>query len=247
MAETIRYSFARYEQKYFLTPDQQQVLLDGMREHMTADGYGQYTVCNIYYDTEDWRLVRRSIEKPAYKEKLRVRSYGVPAEDGRVFAELKKKCGGVVYKRRVTVGATEAEPFLSGLTPEEPAGQIAQEIRWFQQRYRARPRVFIAYDRTAYAGREDPTLRVTFDTGLRWRDRALDLCLEDDGEPVLAPGSPYAGRILMELKTAGACPLWLVRILSAVRAYPVSFSKYGSCYTEHILKRTIQREALRHA
>ena len=89
----IQCSFQRCEKKYFLTPAQQQTLLAVMADHTRRDVYGEYTICSTYYDTEDWRLIRASIEKPAYKEKLRMRSYGTPAENGRVFAELKKKCG----------------------------------------------------------------------------------------------------------------------------------------------------------
>lgn len=100
MTENIQCCFKRYEKKYRLTREQQRIILNGMREHMQADKFGQYTICNIYYDTDDWQLIRTSIEKPVYKEKLRVRSYGVPGDKGKVFVELKKKYDGVVYKRK---------------------------------------------------------------------------------------------------------------------------------------------------
>ena len=113
MAAQIKTCFERYEKKYRLTAEQQRAILQGMAPYMKKDTYGAYTICNIYYDTPDWRLIRTSLEKPVYKEKLRVRSYGVPGEDGRVFVELKKKYDGVVYKRRVTMRADEAAPFLA--------------------------------------------------------------------------------------------------------------------------------------
>ena len=139
MAAQSKNCFERYEKKYRLTAAQQRMVLEGMRPYMKKDAYGAYTICNIYYDTDDWRLIRASLEKPVYKEKLRVRSYGVPDGDGKVFVELKKKYDGVVYKRRVTMGAGEAAPFLAGDIPNAH-GQIGQEILWFQRFYQARPR-----------------------------------------------------------------------------------------------------------
>ena len=108
----IQCCFERYEKKYCLTLSQQRFLLERMTPYMKKDAYGEYTICNIYYDTDDYRLIRASLEKPVYKEKLRVRSYGVPQEDGKVFVELKKKFDGVVYKRRITTGIQNVEPFL---------------------------------------------------------------------------------------------------------------------------------------
>lgn len=232
MANQIQSCFRRYEKKYRLTAAQQRFLLEGMAPYMKKDAYGAYTICNIYYDTEDWRLIRTSLEKPVYKEKLRVRSYGVPSGGDRVFVELKKKYDGVVYKRRVTMPAAQAAPFLDGALPEDAFGQIGREIAWFQRLYRARPRVFIAYDRLALAGAEDPELRITFDTNLRWRDTQLDLRLGDHGAPI---GDP--DMILMEIKIPGVCPLWLSRLLSQAGVYLTSFSKYGACYQQHILNK----------
>ena len=229
MAAQIKNCFERYEKKYRLTAEQQRLVLEGMRPYMKKDAYGAYTICSIYYDTDDWRLIRASLEKPVYKEKLRVRSYGVPEEDGRVFVELKKKYDGVVYKRRITTEAREAAPLLAGSVPNGH-GQIGQEILWFQQFYGAKPKVFIAYDRLAFAGIDDPELRITFDTNLRWRDTALDLRLGDYGAPITDPGM-----ILMEIKLPGVCPLWLSQLLSHAEVFPTSFSKYGYCYQHHIL------------
>ena len=237
MATQIQNCFERCEKKYRLTPDQQQAILAGMAPYMKKDAYGAYTICNIYYDTPDWRLIRTSLEKPVYKEKLRIRSYGVPEDGGKVFVELKKKYDGVVYKRRVTMAPGQAVPFLAGALPEDAFGQIGREIAWFQQFYHARPSVFIAYDRLAFAGVDDSELRITFDTNLRWRDTDLDLRLGDHGTPI---GDP--GMILMEIKIPGVCPLWLSRLLSQTGVFPTSFSKYGACYQSHILPKI--KEAL---
>ena len=221
--------FKRYEKKYRLTPAQQRMIIEGMREHMTADEHAAYTICNIYYDTADWSLIRTSLEKPVYKEKLRVRSYGTPTDGSKVFVELKKKYDGVVYKRRITAPAAGAEPFLAG-AGGDTYGQIGREIQWFQSFHRTQPRVFIAYDRLAFVGKEDPALRITFDTNLRWRDTDLDLRCGDYGAPI-----DDADMVLMEIKIPGVCPLWLSRLLSEAEAYPTSFSKYGTCYKNHIL------------
>ncbi len=229
MANTIQSCFKRYEKKYRLTPAQQRIITEGMREHMTADEHAAYTICSIYYDTPDWHLIRTSLEKPVYKEKLRVRSYGTPSDNSKVFVELKKKYDGVVYKRRITARADSAAAFLSG-ADSGAYGQIGREIQWFQSFYSAAPSVFIAYDRLAFAGKEDPELRITFDTNLRWRDTDLDLRRGDYGAPIDDPDM-----VLMEIKIPGVCPLWLSRLLSEAGAYPTSFSKYGTCYKNHIL------------
>ena len=211
MSQPIQTCFERYEKKYFLSPAGQKILLGAIAPHIKMDFYGKYTICNLYYDTPDWRLICASLAKPVYKEKLRVRSYGVPEPEGKVFAELKKKYDGVVYKRRITVPAAQVQPLLAGQLPLADYGQIGREIAWFQQLYSAVPRVFIGYDRIAFAGVEDPELRITFDTGIRWRTTGLDLCAGDAGAP-LAHG------------------------LADAKAVPVSFSKYGSCYCYHLLR-----------
>lgn len=233
----IRYSFERYEKKYLLTPGAADELQEAMRERIRPDEYGRYSLCNIYYDTDDWHLVRASIERPVYKEKLRVRSYGVPGNDSKVFAEIKKKYKGVVYKRRITIGVNDAAPFLS-LSEKRDYGQIGREIGYFQNLYHSVPKVFIGYDRTACAGKEDSELRITFDTNIRFRTDKLDLLAGDYGTPLEIPGG-----VLMEIKVPGVYPLWLTRLLSERKIFPVSFSKYGYCYTSHLIKGKEAKEA----
>jgi len=225
----IQSCFERIEKKYLLTPAQYQAMIRGMAFYVQPDEHPRYTIGNVYYDTADYALIRASLEKPVYKEKLRVRSYGVPGDDGAVFVELKKKFDGVVYKRRVTVSAAEAAAWLGG--GEAPlTSQISREIDWFMDRYRPEPKVYITYDREAYAGREDKELRLTFDTGLRWRDTAVDLRQGRDGRPLLGED-----QILMEIKIPGAAPLWLVRLMSENDIRTTSFSKYGTYYKQIIL------------
>ena len=169
-----------------------------------------------------------------------MRSYGVPADGGRVFVEIKKKYNGVVYKRRITTTPADAAAFLRTGKSAAPLGQIGREIAWFQRTYRAAPKVFLAYDRTAFAGVDDPAVRITFDTDIRWRTTAPDLRCGDYGAPLLPPG-----QILMELKLPGACPLWLSRALTDIGARQTSFSKYGACYKTCILpNEPFSKEAL---
>lgn len=235
----ILHSFERYEKKYILTKAQYEAILPEIERYTVMDVYGQYTICNIYYDTEQFDLIRQSLRKPYYKEKFRVRSYGVPADETNIFAEIKKKSGDIVYKRRVDGTAAAIDAFLNENAPLPENGQIQDEIRWFMKKNRPMPKVFIGYDRTAYAGIEDPEFRITFDRNIRYRLQDLDLRSGDYGEPVTDDDT-----IIMEVKTGDAMPLWLVPILSRNRIYPGSFSKYGACYQRFIAREVFSPEAL---
>lgn len=231
MPQNIQRCFQRYEKKYLLNPEQYQKIRAGLAPYMEADEHGRYTICNLYYDTPDFQLIRASLDKPVYKEKLRMRSYGVPADGDSVFVELKKKYKGVVYKRRTALEAGEALDYLAGRCNPRAKDQICREIDWFLGRYHPVPQVFIAYDREALAGLEDRVLRVTFDIDLRWRDTALDLRSGDGGERITS-----RDQILMEIKIPGSAPVWLSRLLSENSVFPTSFSKYGVCYRENLMQ-----------
>ena len=230
MPQNIQRCFQRYEKKYLLNPEQYQKIRAGLAPYMEADEHGRYTICNLYYDTPDFQLIRASLDKPVYKEKLRMRSYGVPADGDSVFVELKKKYKGVVYKRRTVLEAGEALDYLAGRCSPRAKDQICREIDWFLGRYHPVPQVFIAYDREALAGLEDRVLRVTFDIDLRWRDTALDLRSGDGGERITS-----RDQILMEIKIPGSAPVWLSRLLSENSVFPTSFSKYGVCYRGNLM------------
>ncbi len=229
--EETKLSFKRYEKKYLLSARQYRQLFEQLRPYIEPDEYFQSTVCSLYYDTEDYRLIRHSIEGPVYKEKLRLRSYGVPGAEDMVFVELKKKYKGIVYKRRVTAGAREAAAWLSGESAAPTDGQMAREIDWFLRQNRPAPRVFIACERTAWRAKEEAELRITFDENLRWRGSDLDLCAGSAGEALTEEGE-----VLMEIKMPGAAPLWLAHMLSDDALFPTSFSKYGTAYKNHILQ-----------
>ncbi|MCC8123260.1 MAG: polyphosphate polymerase domain-containing protein [Oscillospiraceae bacterium] len=217
--------FQRKEVKYILNEAQLQSLTSVFETHMEADEFFETEINNLYYDTPDFRLIRRSLEKPVYKEKLRLRTYGVPGENDQAFIELKKKIYGVVYKRRVAMPLWRAMDYLDGKDPGD-GGQLFQELDWVLNYYgNLQPAMVISYRRESLKGIEDPALRVTFDRDICWRQNHLDLQEGAWGQPVLEPG-----QCLMELKIPNGMPIWLTDALTQARAYPGSFSKYGKAY-----------------
>lgn len=222
--------FARYEKKYVVSSIKYAKLIEKLTPYMTLDEYGKYTICNIYYDTDNYELIRYSLDKPSYKEKLRIRSYGTVHDEDPVFIELKKKVNGVVYKRRTMLPCAIAMDYMNrGVMPNDE--QILKEIGWFIHRYDLSKQTYIAYDRMAYFGNENHDLRITFDFDLRYRLDHCDLRFIDDGAPIIDHNE-----ILMEIKMPFAMPLWLTNILNELKIYPCSFSKYGTCYREHIFE-----------
>ena len=232
MGDSIISSFQRYEVKYFLTPEQRASLMPVLEAHFQMDEYGLHTISNLYYDTDNYEITRNSIDRPVYKEKLRVRAYGVPQpETGRVFVELKKKYEHVVYKRRIALPVAEADRLLNhGEDPPGADPQITHEIRHFMEHYQPKPKVYLSYRRIAMAGTQDPELRITMDQELLWRTEDLDLTHGSYGRHILPEETT-----LMEIKVPGAMPLWLARALSDLGIYRTSFSKIGACYTRFIL------------
>ena len=225
------YTFERRELKYSITDAQRAALEAAFDARMVPDEHGESTICNIYYDTADYRLIRASLEKPAYKEKLRLRTYRTPHADTEAFVEIKKKYDHVVYKRRIGMNYQQAVDYLAG-APAPEASQISREIDWFCRFYEGiRPAMCIFYDRLAVFDREQPDLRVTFDSGIRWRTDDLDLACGTRGRLLLDPSVR-----LMEIKIPGAAPVWLARALSDAGVFPRHFSKYGAAY------QTMQRE-----
>lgn len=232
-------TFERHEKKYLLDAGQAAALRRKLAPYMNEDQYGLHTICSVYFDTKRFDIARRSELKPIYKEKLRLRSYGVPDQADMVYLELKKKLDGVTYKRRMALPLSEANAYLwYGVAPEE-GGQVFGEIDWFVRKNRPVPKAVICYDRIALYGKEDKTLRVTFDANIRWRDHDLDLADGDEGM-LLAPGG-----YMMEIKTNAAIPLWLADILSRAGAYPTSFSKYGNVYGNMVEQELFGSEAVR--
>lgn len=225
MSKTID-TFVRYEKKYLLTACQYDSFMSKTRDRFTEDAFARSAISNIYFDTADYLLIRRSLEKPVYKEKLRLRSYSCPRAEDEVFIELKKKFKSVVFKRRARLPLCAAVDYLRyGLRPEG-SSQILDEVDWFMHLYpELEARMYIYYDRHSLCGTQEDGLRVTFDRNILWRSEDLLLSAGAYGESLLPEGST-----LMEIKIPFAMPLWLAHILDELGIYSTSFSKYGNSY-----------------
>ncbi len=217
--------FRRVEKKYRLSPAQKDALLSLIGPHLTPDVHGRNTICSLYLDTPDHLIIRNSIIARAYKEKLRLRSYGTPTMDDHVFLEIKKKFKGVVYKRREVMTLREAMAYIEH--GEKPCdSQIMREIDYAMHFYRQpTPQMLIAYEREAYFDNDNPDLRITFDTDIRARDADCRLEHGSHGDYLLPEDV-----IMMEIKTGGAMPVWLAKALSQCGIVPGRFSKYGTAY-----------------
>ena len=225
MAE-FQFTFKRYEKKFLISEEQCRLLMERLDGKMVPDKYPHSTITNIYYDTPEFMIIRRSIAKPLYKEKLRLRSYGVLGENGRVFVEIKKKFKGVVYKRRVDMTLAQAREYLSGRQRPPKESQITREIDYFLSFYKGiGPAMYISYERDSLASPTDSVLRITLDRQIIWRETDLDLGKGIYGEEILPPDS-----VLMEIKVPGVFPIWLVRILDDLHIKPISYSKYGTIF-----------------
>ncbi|WP_020617261.1 polyphosphate polymerase domain-containing protein [Paenibacillus daejeonensis] len=225
--------FNRYENKYLMDTAAFHRLYDRLLEHMEPDEHNRdrqfYTISNLYYDTEHDSLIRTSLAKPKYREKLRIRAYGVPEPDAKVYLELKKKVRGLVNKRRTALTLGEAYAFAgTGVAPPSQPymnGQVVSEIAYLLSRYSLEPKVYLAYERIAMFCKQSRDLRITFDTGIRSRRSDLRLESGDHGELLLPEG-----QWLMEVKAEKTVPMWLARLLSEQGLFRTSFSKYGNEY-----------------
>ena len=218
--------FKRYEKKYMLTPEQEEKFLKAIEGKMMMDQYGEHTICNIYFDNDSFDLIRTSLEQPIYKEKLRLRTYGVPKDGSHTaFVEIKKKYKRVVYKRRIPMTLEEAENYLyKGIRPEKDS-QILREIDWLIKRTNVVPKVFLSYRRRAFYGLQNKDFRMTLDQNITCRYDDLHLGSGVYGTQILPEG--YS---LLEIKIPGIMPMWMSAILSELKIFPNSFSKYGTYY-----------------
>ena len=214
-------TFKRYELKYLLNKKEKEEILLAMKPHMKLDDYGRTVIRNIYFDTENFRLIRRSLEKPVYKEKLRIRSYKPVQITDPVFVEIKKKYKSVVYKRRLLLPEkTVMESFRTG-EPLPVCSQIGDEIQYFREYYKnLQPSVFLSYEREAFYSLDGSDFRVTFDENILYRRKQ---------------------QTLIEIKTSGGIPLWMSETLTKHHLYKTSFSKYGSAY-QRMMEAAMQGE-----
>ena len=232
--------FKRYELKYLITKEEKYRLFDTMKEYMEPDEYGKGTISNIYFDTPDKLLIRRSLDSPVYKEKLRVRSYGVPNTESTVFIEIKKKYNGIVYKRRIGLREKVATNYLIKGIPILNQNQILREIDYLMDIYRdIEPSIFLSYDREAFASKIDENFRMTFDENILTRDYDLSLNSGIYGESNIPEGM-----VVLEVKTVFGIPRWLLEFFSENRIYKTSFSKYGNAYTNFMLPKFLNKDSL---
>lgn len=238
----LKYVFQRKETKYLIPTTQFHSFLKDLKKQMQIDEYGLHTILPLYFDTPDDRFITNSMTKPKYKEKFRVRSYGIPKETSMVFLEIKKKVNGIVYKRRMPLTYAEYLQWLDQkhfLKNEDE--QIPQEVNWlFKRNPDLSPKTMIMYERMSLFGTSDPDFRVTFDQNIRFRSTNLDLSIT--GEETLV--APEIG-VLMEVKALGAYPLWFVELLNDYQLRKGSFSKYAETYQRHLFVQT--KEGKNHA
>ena len=219
-------TFKRREMKFLLNEQQYNAVLERISGFMTEDQYGLHTIMNIYLDNRNNDLIRRSLGKPIYKEKVRLRCYGTKAEDDvKAYLEIKKKYRGITYKRRLGRPYKELFDYVSEGKEPEKRGQVFEELDYLIKRLRLKPRIVICYDRRAFYGNDDKEFRLTMDGNIRYRRNDLDLRSGDSGTNLAS--QPFR---IMEVKSAGAIPMEFVRILSELKIYHGSFSKYGSIF-----------------
>jgi len=248
LANMITKTFKRHELKYFVTPDEYKKIIEELNKRMLPDSFcknnGSYMIYNIYFDTANDDIIKHSLSKPYYREKLRMRSYAVPiGSKDMVFLELKKKINGIVAKRRAAMPLAQAMDFINrGIAPNLNSyldNQVVQEITYFLSRYKVTPKVFISYRRVAYFDKSDHDFRVSFDSDILTRRTDVSLSAGDYGTELLDNDD-----ILMEIKCCNSIPLWLCRILSEMGIRRTSFSKYGTEFKKYITAPRIYKTAL---
>ena len=233
-------TFERMEKKTILPSSMVDELKARIAPYMDSDPHNvngePYMICNLYYDGPDDHVIRESVQLPQYKEKLRLRCYGIPTEDSQVFLELKKKQNGVGTKRRTRLRYGDLKSYLdTGVHPEGLSyvdEQVLREIDYYRSHESVEPRVYVSYLRNAYHGKEDPSFRLTLDSDILTRRYDLDLALGRYGTPILTPNVT-----LLEVKFTGAVPFWFSRIMSEFGLSFHTFSKVGTDFKLHTYER----------
>lgn len=221
----------RYELKYLLNEEQLEYFMDKISQYMKVDKYGLTSIASIYFDTPDYRLINKSIEKPKYKEKLRLRGYGLVEPGKPTFLEIKRKSEGIVYKRRIVLSEEEAFELITTKEAREKT-QISRELEAFMEEHKTlEPKYMIIYDRLAYY-QDDSDLRITIDMNPRYRTNDLNLHTSMAGIPLVKKGGA-----ILEVKVQNSIPIWLSEILSKGKIYQTSFSKVGTAHIREMEKK----------
>ncbi len=228
-------NFKRYELKYMLSKAQYELLLMKMPKDIHIDKYGRHKISNIYFDTADFRIIRNSLGKPKYKEKLRVRCYGEPSDESTAYIEIKKKYNGVVYKRRVYDNQKNVMSYLCNKSHAIKTSQILNEIEYFKKSYPdMMPKAYLSYEREAFFSTKDENFRLTFDFNIKTRDFDVNFYESDEDKKILSDDN-----VLLEVKTVIGLPKWFLGFLSENDIYKTSFSKYGTAYQTYFLPKFI--------
>ena len=220
--------FRRVEKKYIINKQQYLILKEIMNKTMIEDEHGKSTICNVYFDTENYDLIRHSITKPLYKEKIRLRSYNIPTLDSNVYLEIKRKFNGVVSKRRVEMKLSDYYKLEEKIFCKN--NQVENELNYYFKLYNLKPKMYLSYFRRAYYDKENRDFRITFDSNILARRFDLEMEKGSYGEHIFEED-----KYIMEIKTLGAIPIWFVKILNDLKVCPCGFSKYGEAYTQLVL------------
>lgn len=229
-------AFNRYEQKFLIPIDQIDHIKEQIGPYVTQDdnaSLSHYTICNIYYDTTNDEIIKRSVSKPMFKEKLRLRCYGEPKQGDIMFLEIKKKLNGFVNKRRTSISYEDACMLIhEKVMPIKKSyhnSQVLNEIYFYVKNKQLIPRISLSYDREAYYAIDDESIRLTFDYNMTSRRDNVNLGRTHEDTLIVQDE-----RAILEVKTTGALPLWLTNILTANQIYPNSFSKYGTEFYHYL-------------
>ena len=222
--------FRRVEKKYILTREQYLFFKEAIKEKMIEDEHGKSTICNIYFDSNQYDLIRHSITKPVFKDKIRLRSYNIPTIDSTVFLEVKRKYNQIVSKRRIEMKLNEFYKYLNNEESQIEESQIKKELDYYFKFYNLKPTMFLSYYRRAFYDKDNMDLRLTFDSHVLARNYDLELEKGNYGVHILEKN-----KYIMEIKTLGAIPMWFVKLLNQLQIVPCGFSKYGEAYTQLVL------------
>ena len=221
--------FRRVEKKYIIDKKQYELIKESIKEQMELDPHGRSTICNLYLDTDDYALIKNSLQRPIYKDKVRIRSYNLADKKSEVYVEVKKKYDGVVSKRRIKANLEDVEAYLNGAEIPQADTQVAKELDYYFKYYKLKPTAYITYHREAYYAKNDYGFRITFDTNIQARDYDLSLDKGIYGTRIFDED-----KVLMEVKTLGGIPMWFVKMMSEYEIRPGHFSKYGATYLQII-------------
>lgn len=217
--------FKRVEQKYILSEEQYSSLQTILDEKFFPDKFFFSKIYNLYFDNDNFDSIITSIEKPKYKTKVRLRSYGEATKDDYIYLEMKKKYQGTVYKRRINITLKDFEAYQKDNYFPKQNKQIMQEIDYQIKYQNLKPKIFVAYDRLSYYSKEDDNFRITFDYNLRSRFKNLKLKDSKENKFYFKKNT-----YIMEVKCLASLPLWFTKELNKLKIYPVSFSKVGNIY-----------------